>query len=355
MRQTKNNRGRGIFWLLVIGILLYFWKKANPDTRSANVISLENKIDDQAVIDILKNSPSIISELNAQLGNTGGTGTGGTGTGGNGTPLSSKIQPFFKTGTTQATTADDILDTDAVIHTGALNIGANEATMPFDPKYKLQVSGGINNKGQLNSESVFNQDTNFTLTRNYVAVYVDWVGGTDGLKNDAYYGATISTGNKFKTLEAAVDWVNINQRSAITICVQNTSDVNKLTLTRRLWIWNKLEVSIIGVGTQYIDFGNYDLAFYGTIGAIGNMVIDVIKSNSLLVNSHGELKLFSTLVNVGAQVWLTFSQAPINYAGQIAFVLHRPDEQLGALPHPNNQFVGSIKYMVTDQNEVIIL
>jgi hypothetical protein len=139
----------------------------------------------------------------------------------------------------------------------------------------------------------FNADMDFNILRNYVSVFVDPINGIDGLSNELYY-----TTAKFKTLKAASVWVNTNQRGSITIRVENTTAENPLLLTERIWINDKLEVNIVGVGNQFLDCNGFDISYLGSIGAIGNLTIQLRRNYDIRINSNGEIKFYSCIINM---------------------------------------------------------
>jgi hypothetical protein len=205
--------------------------------------------------------------------------------------------PFIKK---TSTTDTNVLPTDDAFRTGAINIGADETALPFNTQYKLQTQGNERVKGTNYSNYAFvdkaKQDK-VTIT----TIYVDPVGGVDGLEPHQYFDATLTTGNRFKTLEAATDWVNQAQFNQILIRVINTSLANKLIVTSACKFMAKANITITGDATngvqQYLTVSS-TISTENSDLSISNFIIDINKNIGFYPSANGSISFYKTTFNL---------------------------------------------------------
>lgn len=143
-------------------------------------------------------------------------------------------RPFLKTGQTDATNADSILPSDNILHPAKTNLGANEATQPFESQYAQKFYGNTKVTGKmLHTEYAIDNITT-------VSIAINPTTGSDILDDTAYPSAT------FQTLTKALDWIEKCKASRFNISVTGTSSGTPAALSTGRSIHNKVLIFYSG-------------------------------------------------------------------------------------------------------------
>lgn len=211
-------------------------------------------------------------------------------------------RPFLKTGQTDATNADSILPSDNILHPAKTNLGANEATQPFESQYAQKFYGNTKVTGKmLHTEYAIDNITT-------VSIAINPTTGSDILDDTAYPSAT------FQTLTKAFDWIEKCKASRFNISVSGTSSGTPSVLGTARSMHNKVLIFASGhyafnatmtcinchvqfnTGDLYLNIASsisvINCCLYlsnGTLtnnaGASSNAVINLINRSELLIKA----------------------------------------------------------------------
>ena len=191
-----------------------------------------------------------------------------------------KFLPWVKTGNSYETLLSSVVSGDNVFRTGKTNMGANEATMPFENQYRQKFYGNSYNQGKfVNLEYSINQIT-------AVSVVINPTTGSDILDDTAYPASA------FQTATAAFGWINKCTAQLFNVTLSGTNFGNRATLTS-IALTNKRIV----VGAGHFDINGTFQLNEGTI-EFTNTTIYCNVSQSIVIN-HGTLFLVQGSMNIG--------------------------------------------------------
>lgn len=230
--------------------------------------------------------------------------------------LEDRKRAWAKTGDVQSTNSEDVLVTDSILHEGKVNIGADEATMPFSSEYSNQVFNNLRIFETTRSKRIFNDNNIFTASNGDI-IHIDWVNGIDGLEPHSYLNstfgmagtpATVTTpafGFMFKTLEAASDWINTCDSGHIQCRIINTTVGNPLTISKDIYIWDKKEISFVSfpfTSNCYVDLGFFVFSAFGSIVSLNRINLNLRINEALKVNDRAQLALARCNVTIASSV-----------------------------------------------------
>lgn len=141
-----------------------------------------------------------------------------------------------------------------------------------------------------------------TISNIITNIYIDPTTGVDGLPFTSYLGSTASTGNRFLTINAALDWVNKYQGEYIKLFVTGTTAGSPLEISSDLNIVKKMDFSILGSqnagAIAYLRFntGGY-ITTRASLFSISRCNIAMNQTDGLWVGDYGTLRL-SNLVTI---------------------------------------------------------
>jgi hypothetical protein len=211
-------------------------------------------------------------------------------------------RPFLKTGATSATSATPILSTDNVLHEGAVNIGANEATMPFVTTNTLQVAGTtrlVDKIGRMSYDTLRNNAAS-------VGFYVDPLIGDDTYPVTEYIN---NSAKRFKTLERAIDVANMTSVKNVTFAVFGTSATAPLVVTSSKTFLHDFVSIFLASATQVVKFNP-------------NVILSTTTGTKVLLNG-GTIECTTPFLNISESSSLVINNnCTINTLGTTAFILN---------------------------------
>ena len=237
------------------------------------------------------------------------------------TPLD-PARPWNKTGDLQATNAESVLTTDNILHEGRVNIGASEALTPFDLEYVQKIGDDALNIAHTRTFGYNVRNGGFLMDRNrssaatLITVYLDTITGDDTKEPTAYFGATLAGvptpststtpafGYKFKTFEAACNWINRFEGTRIDLIINGTSVGIPLNITGVCQFISKRDVVVSGNGVQYIVITPTGrmAVIDGKLSTV-DLNITVNRLDGILVNERGHLNVnYNTTITLASSI-----------------------------------------------------
>jgi hypothetical protein len=183
-------------------------------------------------------------------------------------------RPFLKTGQTDATNADSILPSDNILHPAKTNLGASEATQPFESQYNQKFYGNTKHTGVV-------VNTNYDIDETKIInVSVNPTTGSDSADITSYPSQT------FQTLDKCFEWIQKCGGVEFVITLSGTSSGTRATLSASRTINDKH----VRINTGFISMaaslsmtnGLLHLESVNITASIASCI--VLRNNQLYVN-----------------------------------------------------------------------
>jgi hypothetical protein len=160
------------------------------------------------------------------------------------------IRTFYKSGTTSATSETNVLPSDAIVHDGKMNIGANETVMPFENQTTQKIYGSSENVlGSTKQKFTFSSDAGDAI----VAIKNIYVNPTTGSDTRHFTEYTFNDNTKaFATLQKAIDFANQLSLQYLAIVIEGTTITTPLVInTDVIALTQNLTISAFN---NYVEF-----------------------------------------------------------------------------------------------------